>query len=381
MRYISLFVLISAMFQAQKLQVVDAENGRPLSNARIIANNQILYTNDDGFAPLESTVTNFEVSAAGYTGEKLPSFRNLVRLKPSLREIDEVKIVSVDIRKLLEDVFDHYHKRYFDKPSLYDVVIKSKYFDNNKLHFMAITEAKLWSRSNQYDYRQGYKKNYDHILQLQVNNVKYLKKSSSDSIFRAETDEFRHEKIGSYFLNYELQRTLTNIRSRHSKSSGKLLSEKDGEQDISFTVKTERGTHIKGKIKYHTADKVITFFEADYSMDDLPVKKMISTDGREFGYKYGNAIITYDFYKKDGVYVPALMRRESDNYVMTYNNESHVKRGLQEIIYNTFSKSDKDGIEPRADFNKSIWENVPTKDDKESTILLSKEEQTFVNNL
>jgi len=50
-----------------------------------------------------------------------------------------------------------------------------------------------------------------------------------------------------------------------------------------------------------------------------------------------------------------------------------------EIVYNTFTRSDKKGLDTKVDFNKSIWENVPVKEDKEATILLSKEEQEFIN--
>jgi hypothetical protein len=380
MKHLSiLFVLLSAFLSAQKLQVVDSETGKPIANARIILSDQLVYTNEDGFAPVDNTYKDFEISATGFKKEKIKNFSSVIKLQPVFNDIEEVKIVSVDIKKLFEDVSKNYHKRYYDEPSLYNVVMKQKYFDNNKLHFMAITEAKLWSRKNWYDYKDGYNKRYDDILQMQLNNVKYLKKNNSDSIFFAKTAEFSHEEFGNYFFNYELNRNIQNIKFHKTKYSGTLISEEGDEQSISFKIKTERGTNVEGNIKYNKADKVITFFQANYIMDDLPVEKKVSTDGREFDYKYGQATLTYDFYKKDGVYVPALTRFESDNYTMFYKDETHVKKSMREIIYNTFTKSDKKGLDPKVDFNKSIWLNVPVKDDKESTVLLSKEEQEFIN--
>lgn len=380
MKHISfLFVLLSAFLSAQKLQVIDSETGKPIANARIILSDQLVYTNEDGFAPVDNTYKDFEISASGFKKEKIKNFSSVIKLQPVFKDIEEVKIISVDIKKLFEDVSKNYHKRYYDEPSLYDVVMKQKYFDNNKLHFMAITEAKLWSRKNWYDYSDGYNKRYDDILQMQLNNIKYLKKNNSDSIFYAKTTEFSHDELGNYFFNYELNRSIQNIKFHKTKYSGTLTSEEGDEQSISFKIKTERGTNIEGNIKYNKADKVITFFQANYIMDDLPVKKKVSTDGREFDYKYGQATLTYDFYKKDGVYVPALTRFDSDNYTMFYKDETHVKKSMREVIYNTFTKSDKKGLDPKVDFNKSIWLNVPVKDDKESTVLLSKEEQEFIN--
>ncbi|UFH32838.1 hypothetical protein LNP04_03730 [Chryseobacterium sp. C-71] len=380
MKHISyLFVFLSAVLSAQKIQIVDSENGQPIANARILLPNQLLYTNEDGFAPVDESSKDFEVSASGFKKEKIKNFSSVIKLQPAFKDIEEVKIVSVDIKKLFEDVFKNYHKRYYDEPSIYDVVMKQKAFDNNKLHFMSISEAKLWSKTNSYNYKDGYNKKYDDILQLQLNNVKYLKINKSDSVFSAKVEEFKHEYMGNYFFNYELNRTLTNIRSHQAKYSGTLVSEEDGEQLISFKIKTIRGTKIEGNLKYNTADKVITFFVANYAMDDLPIEKKVSTDGRSFDYKYGNAILTFDFYKKDGLYVPALNKFETDNYTMFYKDETHVKKAMREIVYNTFAKSDKKGLDPKVDFAKSIWENIPVKDDKESTVLLSKEEQEFIN--
>lgn len=380
MKHISfLFVLLSAFFSAQKLQVVDAENGKPIANARIILSDQLVYTNEDGFASVSNDSKNFEISASGFKKENFKNFSSVIKLQPAFKEIEEVKIIAVDIKKLFEDVFKNYHKRYYDEPSVYDVVMKQKFFDNKKLYFMAISEAKFWSKSNMYNFRDGFDKKYDDILQLQLNNVKYLKRNNTDSVFFAQTDEVNHDNMGIYFFNYELNRNIRNIKFHNSKYSGTLISEEDGEQFISFKIKTERGTNIEGNIKYNKADKVITFFEANYSMDDLPTEKKVSTDGREFNYKYGQATLTYDFYKKDGVYVPALSKFESDNYVMFYKDETHVKRSIREVVYNTFAKSDKKGLDPKVDFNKNIWLNIPVKDDKESTVLLSEEEQEFIN--
>lgn len=380
MKHISfLFVFLSAVFSAQKIQIVDAENSQPIANARILLSNQLLYTNEDGFAPVDENSKDFEVSASGFKKEKMKNFSSVIKLHPAFKDIEEVKIVSVDIKKLFEDVFKNYQKRYYEEPSLYDVVIKQKSLDNGKLQFMAISEAKLWSKTNWYNYKDGYNKRYDDILQLQLNNVKYLKRTDSDSVFFAQVGGLRHETMGQYYLNFELDRTLRSLKLAKSKYSGTLISEEGDEQLISFKMKIENGSSITGSVRYNKIDKVITFFEVNYDLEEIATRKLVATDGREFSIKGGQATITYDFYKKDGVYLPALTRTSGDNYTYFYNNETHVKSWMREIVYNNFSKSDKKGLDPKVDFTKSIWENIPVKEDKESTVLLSKEEQEFIN--
>jgi len=378
-RIFILFSVVSTLLSAQKIQVVDAENNKPIGNARIILDNRVVYTNDDGFAPVESTEKNLEVSATGFTKQNLNTFTALVKLKPSFKDIEEVKMVNVDIKTIFEDIFKNYYKRYFDDPSLYDITLKQRAFDNDKLHFMVIAEAKLWSKSNTYNFKDGFRKNYDDILQIQLNNVKYLKNIKSDSIFSQKTDEFSHEIVGNFFFNFEIYRTLLNLRNKTTKFSGNLISDDGEEQIINCKIKSNYGINISGEIKYNKKDKVITSYEFTYLQGDFPTQKKVTTDGKEFSRKLGNATIKFEFYKKDGVYLPSLNSLNTDNFVIFYEDQVHTKKASREIVYNSFSKSDKKGLESKIDFNKSIWENIPVKENKETTILLSKEEQEFIN--
>ncbi|MGI9649799.1 hypothetical protein ACR1PN_01245 [Chryseobacterium sp. RLHN22] len=374
-----LFILLSTFLSAQKLQVVDSESGKPVANARIVLSEQLVYTNEDGFAPVSDNSRDFEISAAGFKKEKFKNFSSVIKLQPAFKDIEEVKIVSVDIKKLFEDIFKNYQKKYYDEPSVYDVIMKNKSFDNDKLYFMAISEARLWSKTNWYNYKDGYNKRYDDIIQLQLNNVKYLKINSSNSVFSAKTNEVNHDYIGSFFFNHEVNRVLDCIKYKNSKYSGTLVSEDGDEELINFKVRTSYNVTLEGSLRFNKTDKVITFCQVTYNQEELPAEKKTAVDGREYTIKGGIATYTYEFYKKDGVYVPAVSRVESDGLTYFYKDETHVKKSVREIIYNTFAKSDKKGLDPKVDFNKNIWENIAVKDDKESTVLLSKEEQEFIN--
>ena len=381
MRYISILILFSVSIQAQKLQVLDAENGKPLFNARIIIQDQILYTNDDGFAPVESTAANIEVSAVGYNKVNLALYKSTIKLKPSVRELDEVKIRSVDLKSLFEDLHQNYNKRYYDKPSVYDITYKSKSFNNDQLFFMVITEAKLWTKSNSYNYKDGIRKKYDDILQIQLNNVKYKKEAKSDALFNAKTNDFNHADMGDYFFSFEVSRILGNMKLKESKSSGKILAEDGDEQLIKVKVKSENGIMIEGEFKYNKADKAITFYSMNYQQAGYKPYNRTNTDGKEFQYQLGDVLVTYEFYKKNGTYLPSMKRKEGSKFYVIYEDKKDERKAVTEIIYNTFRESTKKGLENRVDFSKSIWENILVKDDKENTILLSKEEQEFVDRM
>lgn len=379
MKHLSFFLIfLSAILSAQKIQVLDAENGKPVAQARILLSDQLVYTNEDGFAPLDESAENFEVSASGFKKENVSAFRSVVKLQPNVKEIEEVRIIDVDIQKLFEDVQKNYGKRYYDEPSLYDITFKSKAFNNDKLIFLVIAEAKLWSKSNSYNFRDGFKKKYDEILQMQLNNLKYYKKEKSDNIFNIKTNEFSHEDMGGYFFSFELYRILANMRMKNSKAFGRLLSEDGDMQQISVNVKSANGIVIEGEIKYNKKDKVITYYDVHYQQSGYPVYKKTNTDGKEYEYKLGDVQLTFDFYKKEGSYLPAMKRSSGEKFFIVHDGVSDERKFTTEYIYNTFAKSDKKGLASKVDFTKNIWENVQVKEEKESTMLLSREEQEFI---
>ncbi len=377
--YYLLFIIFFGLLPAQKLRIVDSENGNPVSNARVLLTGQIVYTNEDGFAPVDQNAADFSISASGFQSVRVRKFQPQIFLKRTYKNIDEVKLASVDIRSIFEDVNKHYKKRYYNEPSLYNVVYKEKRSDNNKLYFLAIAETKLWSRGNYYNYKDGFHKDYDKILQMQLNNVKYLKNVKSDSVFTAGASEFSHEYMGNYFFNFELNRVLFHIKDKGSKSSGWMYFEEGDEQLVSFKIRSGKGIEMEGEFRYNKADKVITYFEIHYLQDHYPMMKRKTAEGEEYDYQLGNAVLVFDFYKNNGVYVPALSRLEGNKYVAYYKGVKHERKISRELIYNTFKESDDKGLSPKVDFRKNIWDNIPIRENKNNTILLSDDEQAFVN--
>ncbi|UOE39283.1 carboxypeptidase-like regulatory domain-containing protein [Chryseobacterium oryzae] len=373
-----LFILFSAVLYSQKIQVLDEDNSKAIANARIVSENQIVYTNEDGFAPVSAQNKSFEISAPGYQTQKLSAFRNVVKLQAKVTDIDEVKIVNVNLMPLFEDLSKNYHKRYYDEPSLYDVTLKSKSFNNNQLTMLVIAEAKMWTKSNSYNYKDGIRKNYDNILQMQLNNVKYFKKKK-EGVFNSKSNDFNHADMGDYFFNFEIQRLIANMKMKKSKTIGRLLGEKGDLQQIGINIKSENGIIIEGEMEYNKKDKVITFYEVNYQQSGYPPYKKKNTEGVEYDFQLGDVWVTFDFYKKDKTYVSALKKTEADNFKITHDGITDVRKSSTEMIYNTFSKSDKKGLDPKVDFSKDFWDNVPVKEDKETTILLSQKEQDFVN--
>ncbi len=74
-----------------------------------------------------------------------------------------------------------------------------------------------------------------------------------------------------------------------------------------------------------------------------------------------------------------MTRLEGDKFTSYYKGETHVRKFSREMVYNTFTPSDKKGLDPKVDFKISIWNNGAVKENKVNTTLLSEEEKAFVN--
>lgn len=74
-----------------------------------------------------------------------------------------------------------------------------------------------------------------------------------------------------------------------------------------------------------------------------------------------------------------MSRIEANKYVAYYKGLKHERKITRELIYNTFKKSDEKGLTPRVAFDKDIWDNISVKENKNTTILLTGEEQAFID--
>lgn len=89
-----------------KVKVVDEQEGTPIPNARILFSSEVLYTNDDGevLIPENKNVNMIDITKSGYISEKLTTGTSLLKMKPLYKQLEEVKIINVDIKKIFEEV-------------------------------------------------------------------------------------------------------------------------------------------------------------------------------------------------------------------------------------------------------------------------------------
>jgi len=377
---ILLLFLILGFFNAQslKLRIVNSENNDPVPHARIILSNTVLYSNDDGFILLPENSNNLEISASGYQTEKLGNYNSIIKLKPLYKDIDEVKIINVDIKKIFSDVLKNYEKRYYDQHSLYDIVYRQKNSDDDNLSFLLITNGKLWMESNTYNYKEAFNKRFDNFIQMEIDSVKYFKSTiSEDDFCKGQSLNQSKDFVGNIFFNYELARVNYYFKTKDAKFSGKIVDDSNDEQTIIYKISNPE-IEVTGTIVYQKVDKTIIHYELQYDQSKYPSYKVKTKNGLEYEFKVGNGVTYYDFYKKDGKYVPSISGTKGFSYC-TYDEKKQKNSFSREIIFQKFTETETTGLQKKIDLTKRIWESIPKLEKQNNSILLSEEEQKFID--
>lgn len=374
---IFLLILSSVKSQSQKtLYIFDSEDSRPISNAKIVTENSIFYTNDDGKALIPDHIKEMEISAPSYGIKKSDGNSLQISLKPIYKDIEEVAITNIDIKKLLWNVINNYQNIYYTKPSLYMGTIKQKSFIDNALAHLLVVDVNIWSKYNFFDISQS--KDPDSFFQIGLNGVKYYKTKKFDDNFYFQSVPNLQPKdfVGTFFMNYHILGVLNTTKDLKIKT--KILYENAGIQKIYFESEenTKEGVKFEGILTFNKNDNAIVNFKNNVIQKNYFSEK-IDKNGVAYKAYTTNAELFFDFYKKNGKYYPSLITANGIGYSLK-DGEKIAYNAYQEIKLEKFEEANKRGLKNKIDLFKSFIDNIPDKSVNETKTLLSNEEQNFI---
>ncbi len=374
-----LTLLASVILTAQTftLKVLDAETNKHIPKARIIAHGEAFYTNDDGLALLPETIGSYEVSAPGFQRQQVQGKKEVIRLQPAYSEIEAIQITPIDFRSELEYIGRKYKKLYFSKPAVYDIVFKEKNIEDSLLYLLVVAEGELWTKSNTYNRKVGVHF-IDKSLQLGFKKFNYLQfiESKKEAV---EKKLFSNKSRWANLLFYhELQNLISFINLKDTQFTTRLLSQDEEVQHIGFRAVSKRNVILQGTFTYHRKDRVITHYQMEYDQASIPAYTFTDTDETEHTVKRGNGKKAFEFYKKDGAYYPTFAAWQADAAITT-DDRTHQYILMREVIFKKARETRKPVLENKADLNISLWNNVASAAQSSDDILLSEEEQIFIN--
>ncbi len=362
----------------KKVKIADAETGAAIPNARIILVNQIFYSNDDGFISLPKEAKQFEVSVAGYETLKSAKQQSTIKLKPLYNDVEEIKIVSIDIKKIFTDVYKNYEKRYYNQPAMYDVTYSQKRFENNKMKLLVVADGKFWTRDGNYNAKEAFNGKHKNFVQLQIDTLRYFKMEPSSFHINLKKQKDSHEFVGTLFFDYELFNAMRLSKRKDVNTSGKLLFENEEEQEISYKIKTDNNEIYGGRIIFNKKDRAITYYEMNFDQSNYKPKQLKDADGNDYQYQPPNGTYIFDFYKSGEKYVPSKISIKYDGIKYTMGDKVFEYRNARDIIFKNFKPTEEIGVKKPVEINGYFWRDMKITDDK-GQINLSKEEQDFIN--
>lgn len=383
MRIIFLFSLTFFsifLFSQKKIAVIDSETKEPIFQARIIYNNEVYYTNENGLVLLPNSAETINVYAPQYGEENYNSKDNIIALKPVYKEIEEVVMIQIDAKKIIESVLKDYDKNYETKTSVYNGTIKSKSEIDNMLNRLLILDIDLWTLNNKYDY----KKNTDQFMQVNLRNKKFDKNKLEDKtyIFNKKKGEREQKYIKNFLSAFFLYNQLYAIDywTKGLKIRGNIINETNDIQTIKFKsekTNTSDLLYYEGVMQYSKKENTIIYLKCNQIQKNA-IEKYTNYFNQEIVADTNLYSVTYDMYKKNGKYIPAKVTMEATtDYKLenkTYSGSSH-----SEFIFKTHNFSNKNGLSIKADLNKPLSENITDNSVKDNKTLLSNEEQKFVD--
>lgn len=372
----SFWLLNSQTFK--KVKIADAETGKAIPNVRIILADQIFYSNDDGFISLPKEAKQFEVSVAGYETLKAAKFQSTLKLKPLYNDIDEVKIVSIDVKKIFTDVCKNYTDRYYDKPAIYDVTYSQKRFENNKMKLLVVADGKFWTRDGQYNAKEAFNGKHKNFVQLQIDTLRYLKLENNDFNIKVKPQKVSHENVGSMFFDYELFYMMRRSKNKNAVTSGKLLYENEFEQEISYKIKMTDNITYTGTFRYNKADKVITLYEINFKQSNASLEVFKDEDGFEYQRQSPDGTYIFEFYKSGEKYVPSKISIKYEGIKYTMGDKIFEYRNARDIVFKNFKPTEERGVQNPVEINGYFWKDMKINEDK-GLVALSEEEQDFIN--
>ncbi|MEC5395965.1 hypothetical protein [Bergeyella sp. RCAD1439] len=378
--FLSLFGVITS--SQTKVKILDEETKAPITNAKLLSNNQIYYSNEDGVfvLPEINSLSESTIEVPFYETihiEDLSKIKNAILLKPSYKQIEEVTITKLDFNAFIKNLYENYNKFYNTFPHLYEADYKEKLIINGKINSLLVSDINLYAAMNAVG--MTITGNVDKYIQIGLDKVKYYKIDNSEINFK----EFTNKRAlswfnGRMFLNGEfaiLQFGLDKIPVKTQ-----LIYQDETLKKFSFYSEAiaKKGATFKGNFVVDKESGAISHMEVEQTYDKS--ERTYKSSNGKMMIDTKSVVTTYDYYKKDKKFFPAKFTLTQKG-TLTKDGKDQDFRRIREVIFTTGKEVASDyTLQNRMDIsNKDLLFYIPNKVTKDSQNLLSTEEQLFIN--
>lgn len=370
-----IFILFSTqllLYSQNKYKIIDSESQASIANVELRGKEITFFTNDDGDITIPTTFKDSLLVYHPLYKQKIiivnKALSNLITLTPIEKTIPEVIIDGLSANKIFKDILKNYTKIYYDSPSEYDCLIKQKAFSDGKLNNLLISQMKIWTLFNGFDFSKS--KTPDSFLQISLNSILYYKTKNQDIQINPSDFIFR------FFLNSEIFGILQATEDSPLSSTCRKIEEDLYEITFESDYIEKEELKIQGEMIYNSKDKAITYLQIKTQQANTYTEKKI--DNTLYKTYTTDTELKYTFIKNKGKYIPSSIEMNSKGFNTRENTTKNIPITSNQIIYfSTFNKGKHKGLKNKIDLSKKITDNIPDKEKNNSFILLSEQEKEF----
>ena len=378
-----IFLNLFAEAQVKEFVVIDSRTKEPLNAVSTFfsASNEGSVTNADGKVKIHfvNNTDSLLFTHVGYNPKKivLKDYVNVdtIRLTPSSILLKEVAVYSLDLKKKLAELLKNYHKLYPSQPVIYDCTYKESQKVNDTLARLAQVQLKWYDKNYRFDFSKPF---YKHN-QISLSAIDYSKLASDDADLVKKS--FIENKYLFRLLHLNFYAFVVNLGSDISIQS---IEKYSNYKKVIFSTPIVE----KGEITMYLNDGVIYFdnetgaiIEIDFKYEYNNHSEILTSSKGKIPYttKTKRHHVNLSFKKLDdkkwGISTfNSVLEAES-----IINNKSYAIQITQEFLVTKTMEGRQIPVNEQIDLTKPFYENLPLNKNLASKILLTKEEEEFIN--
>ena len=380
-----IFIFLSLLAEAQikEFIVIDSQTREPLNavSAFFSALNQGSVTNAEGKVKIFFTnkTDSLVFSHVGYDPKKivLEDYLNVdtIRMRTTSILLKEVAVYSMDLKKKLAELLKNYHNLYPSQPVIYDCTYKESFKVNDSLARLAQVQLKWYNKN----YRFDFSKHYIKQNQISLTTIDYSK-----SAIRFSNTSKKSNLANSVLFNLLHLNFYTYVLKKGSDLSIQSVDKYPNYTKVIFSTPIV----VNGRIAMFLNDGIIYFDNESGAIIEI-----------DFNYEYNNHTATFTSNKDKTPYTSKTKRH---HVYLTFNKLNDNKWGIgtlksviegeyiignktesfqntQEFLVTNSKKGGQIPVKDQIDLTKPFYENLPLNKNLPSKILLTKEEEEFMN--
>lgn len=371
------FFCITNIYAQKKYKTIDSETKEVISNVTITTNDrQIYYTNTDGEVLIPEHVTTFTVTSALYESYLVNSNQKetIIELNPKVKEIAEVIISKkYSLYQITQSVMENYDKLYYSEPVIYNAKLMQKTYFDNKINHLFIADIDLWEKDGSYKLGlSGAMANPKKFLQISFDKIKYFRTKMVDKSLGNDVQFRTFNRLLFFNFNLAFAFKYTNENSYTS------TYEKISNDELLIKFKSgyleKQKAAITGELIYNTQTKAITYLKwtADQNLEGN-TKSSSKVHSSQFSSEF-------QLSRYQDKYIPNVLQYASGGYITDEKNiKMHTYSAEGSVQFGKLTPSTDKGLDNALDLTKPLTSNIQSNVSNLSEVLLSKEEQKFID--